>query len=132
MQLPIDADAATRLPAERDAALVTVFLPGSPERPRPNFASAVLPLDARGRLTITVGVRREAGIPNGADVLAVVDPGRRTVTHPRPYAALPALCPATPLGGNSAASIPPVSPKSRGNRRPTGAYMVSTLRPPLR
>jgi hypothetical protein len=80
MQLPIDADAATRLPAERDGALVTVFLPGSSERPRPNFASVPLPLDARGRLTVTAGVRREAGIPEGADVLAVVDPDRRTVT----------------------------------------------------
>jgi hypothetical protein len=80
MQLPIDADAATRLPAERDGALITVFLPGSSERPRPNFASAALPLDARGRLTVTAGVRREAGIPEGADVLAVVDPDRRTVT----------------------------------------------------
>jgi hypothetical protein len=80
MQLPIDTDAATKLPAERDGALVTVFLPGSLERPRPNFACAALPLDARGRLTVTAGVRRAAGIPDCADVLAVVDPGRRTVT----------------------------------------------------
>ena len=80
MQLPIDADAATKLPAERDGALVTVFLPGSSERPRPQFAPAALPLDVRGRLTVTAGVRREAGIPDGADVLAVVDPGPRTVT----------------------------------------------------
>jgi hypothetical protein len=80
MQLPIDADAAIKLPAQRNGALVTVFLPGSPERPRPNFATAALPLDARGRLTVTAGVRREARLPDGADVLAVVDPDRRTVT----------------------------------------------------
>ncbi|MCW2621107.1 MAG: hypothetical protein JWL64_709, partial [Frankiales bacterium] len=80
LQLPVDSDAATRLPAERDGALVTVYLPGSTEQPRPNYATNALPLDARGRLTVTAGVRREAGIPNGADVIAVVDPDRRTVT----------------------------------------------------
>jgi hypothetical protein len=80
LQLPIDADAATKLPAERDGALVTVFLPDSPDQPRPNYAITALPLDARGRLTVTAGVRRQAGIPDGADVLAVVDPDRRTVT----------------------------------------------------
>jgi hypothetical protein len=80
LQLPVEADAATRLPAERDGALVTVYLPGSTEQPRPNYATNALPLDARGRLTVTAGVRREAGIPDGADILAVVDPSRRTVT----------------------------------------------------
>jgi hypothetical protein len=80
LQLPVDADAATKLPAERDGALVTVYLPGSTEQPRPNYATNALPLDARGRLTVTAGVRREAGIPDGADVLAVLDPDRRTVT----------------------------------------------------
>ncbi|MGY1883957.1 hypothetical protein ACI799_01470 [Blastococcus sp. SYSU DS0753] len=80
LQLPVDAGAATKLPAERDGAPVTVYLPGSSERPRPNHATAALPLDARGRLTMTAGVRRQAGIPDGADVLAVVDPDRRTVT----------------------------------------------------
>jgi hypothetical protein len=30
LQLPVDAGAATRLPAERDGALVSVYLPGSP------------------------------------------------------------------------------------------------------
>ncbi|MGY1623921.1 hypothetical protein ACI789_17120 [Geodermatophilus sp. SYSU D00965] len=80
LQLPVDSDAATRLPAERDGALVTVYLPGSTEQPRPNYATNALPLDARGRLTVTAGVRREAGIPDGADVLAVLDPDRRTVT----------------------------------------------------
>ncbi|MBB3084178.1 hypothetical protein [Geodermatophilus sabuli] len=79
LQLPIDADAATKLPAERDGALVTVYLPGSPDQPRPSYATNALPLDARGRLTVTAGVRREAGIPDGADVLAVVDPDRRTL-----------------------------------------------------
>jgi hypothetical protein len=80
LQLPVDSDAATRLPAERDGALVTVYLPGSTEQPRPNYATNALPLDARGRLTVTAGVRREAGIPDGADVLAVLDRDRRTVT----------------------------------------------------
>jgi hypothetical protein len=86
MQLPIDADAATRLPAERDGALVTVFLPGSLERPRPNSTSAASPLDARGRLTVTAGVRREAGIPDGADVGAAHRGGRGPATE-RPRAA---------------------------------------------
>ena len=67
------------MPAERDGALVTVFLPGS-GRPRPGFAAAALPLEARGRLTVTAGVRREVGIPDGADVFAVLDPDRATVT----------------------------------------------------
>ncbi|MGY1669098.1 hypothetical protein [Geodermatophilus sp. SYSU D00710] len=80
LQLPVDAEAASKLPAERDGALVTVFLPGSPDTPRPNFAIAALPLDGRGRLTVTAGVRRQAGIPDAADVFAVVDPDRRTVT----------------------------------------------------
>jgi hypothetical protein len=66
--------------AERDGALVTVFLPGSTGRPRLGFTAAALPLDARGRLTVTAGVRREAGIPDGADVFAVLDPDRGTVT----------------------------------------------------
>lgn len=47
LQLPVDAGAATRLPAERDGALITVYLPGSLEQPRPDFASVALPLDAR-------------------------------------------------------------------------------------
>jgi hypothetical protein len=80
LQLPIDAEAASKLPAERDGALVTVFLPGSPDTPRPNFAITALPLDGRGRLTVTAGVRRQAGIPDAADVFAVIDPDRRTVT----------------------------------------------------
>jgi len=80
LQLPVDADSASWVPAERDGALVTVFLPGSPDRPRPSFAAAALPLDGRGRLTLTAGIRQAAGIPNGADVLAQLDPQRRTVT----------------------------------------------------
>ncbi len=47
LQLPVDSDAATRLPAERDGAPVTVYLPGSSEQPRPNHATNALPLDAR-------------------------------------------------------------------------------------
>ncbi|MGY1883982.1 hypothetical protein ACI799_01595 [Blastococcus sp. SYSU DS0753] len=80
LQLPVDAGTATKLPAERDGALVTVYLPGSTAQPRPGFATVALPLDARGRLTVTTGVRADAGIPDGADVLAVVDPDRRTIT----------------------------------------------------
>ncbi len=68
LMLPLEVAAAARVPAERDGAVLTVFLPGSADRPRPNFAVAPLPLDARGRLTLTAGVRRAAGIPDGADV----------------------------------------------------------------
>jgi hypothetical protein len=114
MQLPIDADAATRLPTERDGALVTVLLPGSPERPRPNFASAILPLDARGRLTITVGVRREAGIPNGADVLAVVDPaGARSHTL-GPTLRSPHCVPQRPWEGTAPLPFPQFPPSPGG------------------
>jgi hypothetical protein len=80
LMLPIAVAGAASVPAERDGALVTVFLPGSTDRPRPGFTAAALPLDARGRLTVTAGVRREAGIPDGADVFAVLDPDRGTVT----------------------------------------------------
>jgi bifunctional DNA-binding transcriptional regulator/antitoxin component of YhaV-PrlF toxin-antitoxin module len=80
LMLPSAVAEAATVPAERDGALVTVFLPGSTGRPRPGFAAAALPLDARGRLTVTVGVRREAGIPDGADVFAVPDRDRGTVT----------------------------------------------------
>ncbi len=59
---------------------MTVLLPGSVEIPRAALATAALPLDARGKLTFTAGMRREAGIPGGADVLATVDAERRTVT----------------------------------------------------
>jgi len=80
LMLPIAVAEAATVSAERDGALVTVFLPGSTGRPRPGFAAAALPLDARGRLTVTAGVRREAGIPDGADVFAVLDRDRGTVT----------------------------------------------------
>jgi bifunctional DNA-binding transcriptional regulator/antitoxin component of YhaV-PrlF toxin-antitoxin module len=80
LMLPSAVAEAATVPAERDGALVTVFLPGSTGRPRPGFTAAALPLDARGRLTLTVGVRREAGIPDGADVLAVLDTDRGVVT----------------------------------------------------
>ncbi|NEK56591.1 hypothetical protein GCU56_01715, partial [Geodermatophilus sabuli] len=80
LMLPLKIAAAARVPAERDGAVLTVFLPGSTEGPRPNFAVAALPLDARGRLMLTSGVRRAAGIPEGADVYARIDLGFR----PRP------------------------------------------------
>lgn len=80
LMLPLEVAAAARVPAERDGALITVFLPGASDGPRPNLAVAPLPLDARGRLTVTAGVRRAAGIPDGADVYAHIDPERQTVT----------------------------------------------------
>ena len=64
LRLPIAVAEAARVPAERDGALVTVFLPGR-GRPRPGFAAAALPLEARGRLTVTTEIRREVGIPDG-------------------------------------------------------------------
>ncbi|MCF6506581.1 hypothetical protein E9549_04035 [Blastococcus sp. MG754426] len=80
LMLPLTLAAAAPAPAERDGAVLTVFLPGSAERPRPGFVVAALPLDARGRLTLTAAVRREAGIPDGADVLAVLDTDRGVIT----------------------------------------------------
>jgi hypothetical protein len=82
--LPVAVAEGTTVPAERDDAVVTVFLPGSTGRPRPGLTAAALPLDARGRLTVATGVRREAGIPDGADVFAVLDPDRGTVTLTAP------------------------------------------------
>ena len=79
LQLPIATQAASKLPAERDGALVTVFLPGSPDAPRPNLAITALPLDGRGRLTVTAGVRRQAGIPDAAALTrGRASPRRRT------------------------------------------------------
>jgi hypothetical protein len=80
LMLPLGVSTAARVPAERDGAVLTVFLPGATERPRPNFTVVPLPLDARGRLTLTSRVRHAAGIPDGADVYAQIDPERRTVT----------------------------------------------------
>jgi hypothetical protein len=80
LMLPLEVATAARVPTERDGAVLTVFLPGAAESPRRNFAVAPAPLDARGRLTLTAGVRRAAGIPDGADVYAHIDPERRTVT----------------------------------------------------
>jgi hypothetical protein len=76
LQLPVTAPTAMRLPAEWGGALVTVFLSGSDHAPRPAFVTDALRLDARGRLTLSAGVRRQAGIPDGGDVLATVDAGR--------------------------------------------------------
>ena len=80
LQLPVINDAAAMLPVERDGALVVVFLPGAEGAPRPGFSAAPLPLDARGRLTLTAGVRSAAGIPDRADVLAYLDRDAGTVT----------------------------------------------------
>jgi len=80
LMLPLEVATSARVPAERDGAVLTVFLPGAAERPRPNFTVVPLPLNARGRLTLTTGVRKAAGIPDGADVYAQIDPERRTVT----------------------------------------------------
>ncbi|MGY1738382.1 hypothetical protein [Geodermatophilus sp. SYSU D00684] len=79
LMLPLEVATATRVPAERDGAVITVFLPGATDGPRPNFTAAPLPLDARGRLTLTAAVRQAVGIPDGADVYARIDPERRTV-----------------------------------------------------
>ncbi|SHN58646.1 hypothetical protein SAMN05660350_00794 [Geodermatophilus obscurus] len=80
LQLPLDADAATKLPAERDGALITVFLPGSSEQPRPGYATAALSLDARGRLTVTAGgirLLRESGSDGGGQLGHRNTAGRR-------------------------------------------------------
>jgi hypothetical protein len=81
LMLPVTVPAGVRLPAERDGAVVTGFLPGAPGGPRPGYAAAAQPLDARGRLTLTAGLRREAGIPDGPDVLAVPIQGARYPAH---------------------------------------------------
>jgi hypothetical protein len=78
--LPITADAATQLPAERDGDVITVFLPGASAGLRPGFTAAAQTLDARGRLTLRAALRREAGIPDGADVVAYRDPEQHTIT----------------------------------------------------
>jgi hypothetical protein len=80
LQLPVSVDAKCYVAVERDGALVTVFLPGSPDLPRPNYAAAALPLYPGGRLLLSAGTRRQAGIPDRADVLAILDPDRLTVT----------------------------------------------------
>jgi hypothetical protein len=80
LQLPVTVEARCEIPAERDGAVVTVFLPGSPDAPRPNYAAAPLPLYPGGRLTLTAGIRRQAGIPHRADVIALFDEDRLTVT----------------------------------------------------
>jgi hypothetical protein len=80
LQLPITPRQAERLPAQRESAVITVFLPGSPTGPRPGFTTVAQQLDARGRLTLTAGLRREAGIGDGADLLAHHDPKAQTVT----------------------------------------------------
>jgi hypothetical protein len=80
LQLPVTVADKCQVSAERDGAVVTVFLPGSTDRPRPDYAAASLPLYPGGRLTLSTGVRRQAGIPDRADVLAVLDPERLTVT----------------------------------------------------
>lgn len=80
LQLPLTAEQAGRLPTERDGAVITVFLPTSTGAPRTGFSAAAQPLDARGPLTLTAGLRREAGIVDGADVLAHLDRDAGTVT----------------------------------------------------
>lgn len=80
LQLPVTVEAKCEIPVERDGAVVTVFLPGSPDAPRPNYAAAPLPLYPGGRLTLTAGIRRQAGIGHRADVIALFDEQRLTVT----------------------------------------------------
>ncbi len=48
LQPPVTVEVTCHVPAERDGAVVTVFLPGSPDAPRPNFAGAPLPLYPAG------------------------------------------------------------------------------------
>lgn len=80
LQLPVTRASAAMLPAERDGALVVVFLPGADRTPRAGFTATPLPLDARGRHTLTAGVRAAAGIADRADLLAYLDRDARTVT----------------------------------------------------
>src|SRR5687768_10886720 len=62
MQLPIDAGAATKLPAERDGALVTVFLPAARSGPGGQLRHR---RPAAGRPRPAHGDRRAA--PGGRD-----------------------------------------------------------------
>lgn len=73
-------EAGCQVPVERDGAVITVFLPGCTDRPRPNYVAAGLPLTAGGRLMVSAALRRQTGSPDRADVLALLDRDQFTVT----------------------------------------------------
>ena len=86
IMLPLTLTVPSRLtvPAERDGAVLTVFLPGaptgSPTGPAPARTVAALPLDERGRLTVHGAAGHELGWSAGTEVIVAFDPDRRLLT----------------------------------------------------
>ena len=80
LMLPITTSGPVRLAAQRDHAVLTVFLPDAPGAPAPGRSVAPLALAARGRLTLGQNVCAELGLSSGSSVVVVLDPDRRTLS----------------------------------------------------
>ena len=67
------------VPADRAGAVLTVYLPGSAQRPHAARVVAALALDDRGRLSVTAAARAELGWESGTDLMISHDPDRCTL-----------------------------------------------------
>ena len=124
------AGGAVRLPAQREHAVLTVFLPGATGAPSPGRCVAPLALAAGGRLTLGQNVCAELGLSPGTIVAVVLDPQRRTLS----------ICAASLLNdavraGVDAARQAPVTPSRQDPRtaqNAAGAAAAGATVVPLR
>jgi hypothetical protein len=76
LKLPLTLSTAgkVKVSAQRHGPVLTVYLPGSTAQPAAGRLVAPLPMDDRGRLTVTDAVRTELGWEPGTDLLILFDP----------------------------------------------------------
>jgi hypothetical protein len=76
LPVPLCPVVDVHLRAERDGAVLMVFLPDTAEGPRPGYDTAPLRVDARGRLLLGPQLRDQLGLAAGATVITRADTDR--------------------------------------------------------
>ena len=76
LPVPLCPIVDVHLRAERDGAVLVVFLPDTAEAPRPGYDTPKLRVDVRGRLLLGPVLRDQLGLSAGATVITCADTDR--------------------------------------------------------
>jgi hypothetical protein len=79
LPVPLCPVVDVHLRAERDGAVLVVFLPDTAEAPRPGYYTPKLRVDPRGRLLLGPDLRDQLGLAAGATVITRADTDRRVL-----------------------------------------------------